>query len=205
MIIQDLQKRYDVLNNPGLFDTKLEFGLSLPMSIIEDEFAFGFEEAGLDAGKYIVPSAIKQLCCLHNGFSVKWHYLREIEKSYPVMGFTSYPDSYGFVMQNIVHEGKRLFLFDDFLDMWKVYIQLTDGEKRHKLYYFNLYEKKIYPMCITADAYIDKAALCRGLTNWQEFFFDDRHYESDEGNRVRFRKELTTIFPDVTFEEFIQI
>jgi hypothetical protein len=40
---------------------------------------------------------------------------------------------------------------------------------------------------------------------WQEFFFEDRNYESDEGNRAHFRKDLTTIFPDVPFEEFIQI
>jgi hypothetical protein len=205
MNIQDLKKRYDVLTNPDLFDTKLECGLSLPIEIIEDEFAFGFEEAGLDAGEDSVPSAIKQLCSVYNGFSVKWHYLREIEKGYPVMGFTSYPDAYGFVKRSITHEGRRLFLLDDFLDMWKVYVQLSAEEQKHKLYYLNSYEKKYYPMCITADVYIEKAGLSRGLTNWQEFFFEDRNYESDEGNRARFRKELTTIFPDVPFEEFIQI
>lgn len=205
MNIQDVQKRYDVLNNAQLFKTNREVGLSLSIEIIEDEVAFGFEEACLNPSEYVVPAAIKELCCLYNGFSASWHYLGEVEKGYPVMGFIRYADAYGIVNKSIVHEEMRLFLFDDFLDMWKVYIQLTDEEQCHKLYYFNLYENKIYPMCISAEAYIDKAALCRGLTNWQEFFFEQRDYESEEGNRVRFRKEMTTIFRDVTYEEFIRL
>jgi hypothetical protein len=205
MKIHDLQKRYNVLNNAELFETNREVGLSLPLEIIEDEVAFGFEEDGLNLSDYLVPAVIKEVCCLHNGFSVRWRYLREVEKGYPVMGFINYTDAYGIVNRSIVHEGMRLFLFDDFLDMWKVYIQLTDKEQCHKLYYFNLYENKMYPMCIGAEAYIDKAALCRGLTNWHEFFFEQRDYESEEGNRKRFRKEITTVFRDVAFDEFIRV
>lgn len=204
MNIHDLEKRYAVLKNPELFATKLESGLSFPIEIIEDEFAFAFEEARLDVSKHTVPTAVKQLLCLYNGFSVKWRYRRKIELGYPA-GFTSYPDAYSFVERSITYEGRRLFLLDNFLDMWKVYVQLSAEEQKHKLYYLNLYEKKYYPMCITADVYIEKAGLSRGLTNWQEFFFEDRNYESDEGNRAHFRKDLTTIFPDVPFEEFIQI
>lgn len=205
MTITDSQKRYDVLNNPDLFETHREVGPALSIEMIEDEVAFGLKEAGLNPADYLLPQAIKQLCSLHNGFSLRWHYLREVEKGYPVMGFVNYPDAYGIVNRSIVHEGMQLFLFDDFLDKWKVYIKLTDEEQHHTLYYLNLYENKIYQMCISAEAYIEKAALCRGLTNWHELFFEQRDYESDEGNRARFAKEMKAVFPDVTLDQFMRI
>jgi len=186
-----------------MFDAEFKIGVALPMEVVEEEYTLSFEEAGLDRGAYVIPSVIKELCSLHNGFSLRWRCLREIAKSFSVMGFTNYVDGYRFVQQSIVHEGKRLFLFDDFLDMWKVYVELTADESRHKLCYFDLYEKRIYTMRIAVDAYVEKAAQSRGLTNWHEFFFDDRSYESDEGNRTRFKNEMTAVFSDVPFDEFI--
>jgi hypothetical protein len=201
--LREIQKRYDVLKDSSKFMLNTEFGMTLSSEIIEYEFESAFNEIGITSKQCAIPTVYKNFCCLHDGFFVQWQYLGTIEKGYPVMGSVKFNSTYNFVTQNITPEGKRLFLFDDFLDMWKVYIELTGDPNTHKLYYENFYEQRFYPMTITASQYIEKAALCRGLTNWHEFFFEDKNYESDEGNRIRFRKELETIFSDVLFEDFI--
>jgi hypothetical protein len=201
--LKKLEERYSVLQDSSRFMLKTECGMTLPSEIIEYEFQCAFEEIGLSSKQCAIPVAYKNLCCLHDGFFAQWQYLGIIEKGYAVMGNVKFSATYSFVSQNIAYEGKRLFLFDDFLDMWKVYMELTADPARHKLYYANLYEKKFYPMIITATQYIETVALCRGLTNWHEFFFEDRKYESDKGNRIRFRKELETVFSDVLFVDFI--
>jgi hypothetical protein len=201
--LRKIEERYRVLKDSSRFMLKTEVGMTLPSEIIEYEFESAFDEIGLSSNQCAIPVAYKNLCCLHDGFFAQWQYVEIIEKGYPVMGNIKFNSTYSFVTQNIAHEGKRLFLFDDFLDMWKVYMELTADPEMHKLYYANLYEKKFYPMIITASQYIEKAALCRGLTNWHEFFFEDRSYESDEGNRIRFRKALGAVFSDVLFVDFI--
>ena len=121
------------------------------------------------------------------------------------MGNVKFSSTYDFVIRNITQQGKRLFLFDDFLDMWKVYVELTEDPDLHKLQFANLYEGTFYPMTITVAQHTEKAALCRGLTNWHELFFEEKNYESDQGNRRRFRNELETVFSDVRFNDFIRI
>jgi hypothetical protein len=203
--LRQIEERYDVLKDSSRFMLKTEFGMMLSSDVIEYEFESAFNEIGLTANQCAIPIAYKNLCRLHDGFFVQWQYLGMIEKGYPVMGNVKFNPTYSFVTQNITYEGKRLFLFDDFLDRWKVYMELTGNPDTHTLYYANFYENKFYPMIINAGQYIEKAALCRGLTNWHEFFFEDRNYESDEGNRIRFGKELDNLFSDVLFEEFVNI
>ncbi len=102
MNVHQLQHRYDVLHDPALFDATLASGLALPIEIIDDELSHGIETAGLDPSDYHVPLALRRSYCLHNGFSVKWHDRREIDRGYPVMGFTSYVDAYRLVEGGLV-------------------------------------------------------------------------------------------------------
>jgi hypothetical protein len=203
--LKQIEERYCVLKDSSRFSSRTEFGMTLSSDIIEYEFESAFSEVGLNASQYAVPKIYKDFCRLHDGFFVQWQYLGIVEKGYPVMGSVNFNRTYSFVTQKIMHEGKRLFLFDDFLDRWKVYMELSENPDKHTLYYANFYENRFYPMIVDAGQYIEKAALCRGLTNWHEFFFEDKSYESDEGNRIRFEKELDIVFSDVAFEEFVNI
>jgi hypothetical protein len=202
--LEALEKCYSVLEDTSKFRLQADSGLSFSSEIIEYEFEAALDDIGMSPKQCSIPITYKNLCCLHDGFSVRWQCLEMIEKGYPSMGYVKFSRVADFVLQNIMYEGKRLFLFDDFLDRWKVFMELTQDPKAHRLYYANLYEKKISPMTISTDQYIQKAALSRGLTNWHEFFLENERYESDEGNRVRFKKELETLFSDVRFDDFIR-
>ncbi len=119
------------------------------------------------------------------------------------MGQIKFPNFIEMLNSSIEHNKKKLYLFDDFFDKWKVYFALGDNHENHQLFFANFYENNFYPLRINVETYYKKAYLCCGLTNWQEFFFEDLDYESDQGLKSRFKKEMELLFPDVSWEEFI--
>lgn len=158
------------------------------------------EEFNQDPSEFHLPIAIKEQFCLYNKLWVRWG-----KPSSPIMGWFHFPHLVEMIESKTEIDGKTLYLFDDFDDMRKVYIELDLVNKTHRLWFGNLYEKTYLPMRIGAATYYKKLAMCLGLCYWQEFFMEDVSFESDEGVRKQFEEHFKISFPEIPFSEFINI
>lgn len=169
----------------------------IEMDELEADIHSVLEELNLDSSEFLLPIAMKEQFCLYNRLWVRWG-----KPSSPIMGWFHFPHLVEMIESKIEMDGKTLYLFDDFQDMWKVYIELDSINKTHRLYFGNLYEKTYLPMRIDATTYYKKLAMCLGLCDWQEFFMEDVSFESNEGLKEQFEKNFKSMFPEISFNEF---
>lgn len=172
---------------------------SVSMTELDNDIFSVLQELNINSNSFVLPDSIKQQMCLYNKLSVKWY-----APSSAVMGSFSFPHLVDMITSAVEIQNKRLYLFDDFMDMWKVYVDLDNITGTQKLYLLNFYEHTLLPMCIGVDTYYEKLKMCLGLTNWQDFFMEDYRYESSEGARVEFEKYFNELLPDGSFYEFIK-
>ena len=171
---------------------------SITLSELESDISDVLNECNIPHSDFNLPPEIKLQFCLYNKLWVRWS-----KPETSIMAWFHFPHLLEMIESKIEVDGKALYLFDDFTDMWKVYIQLPTENGEAKLYFANLYENTYLPMRISVANYYKKLALCMGLSDWQEFFMEDHTYESNEGIKKQFHEYFELTFPNTPFSEFL--
>lgn len=168
--------------------------------VLESEILDVLNEFNILQTDFNLPTKIKNQFCLYNKLWVRWH-----KPGTSIMGWFHFPHLFEMIESKIILNGESLYLFDNFQDMWKVYIRLGKIDTEAKLYFFNLYEGTNFQMRINIETYYNKLSLCMGLSDWQEFFMEDAEYESCNGVKKQFKENFEITFPNVPFSDFLKL